>query len=781
CETIRVEADGGDKDKGLECYGVEFSENCTSYHGPHSIDCLITIWKEVDCKLKGYRFPNNLTTADSDSLKTSNLTAIKVNMEAVKSAAENGDDGHQLNCYGLAFPKNCDYYGPHSVECLTTIWESKGCLSEGTKAPVKLNAAEKEDLHFLNLDQVLDNFGAVRMKADGGNKDKGLECYGVEFSDNCTSYHGPHSIDCLITIWEEVDCKVKGYRYPNNLTTADADDLKFLNLRAITENMEGVKSAANDGNHDHQLNCYGFVFPEDCDTYYGPHGVECLTTIWESHGCLNEGTKAPVNLNAGDIDALDLLNLDEIFIYFKNTRVGADGGDKEKGLECYGIDFSENCSSYYGPHSSDCLITIWEEVNCKVKGYRYPGNLTSADDTLQTLNLRAVRRNMEGVKSAADDGNDDHQLNCYGIVFPDDCDTYYGPHSVECLTTIWEWKGCLSEGTRAPVKLNLEEKNFLDLLNLNEVMDNFETIQMEAGGGDKDKGLECYGIVYPENCDSYQGPHSSDCLITIWEEVNCKVKGYRYPGNLTSADDTLQTLNLRAVRRNMEGVKSAADDGNDDHQLNCYGIVFPDDCDTYYGPHSVECLTTIWEWKGCLSEGANAPVKLNLEEKDFLDLLNLNEVLDNFETVQMEADGGDKDKGLECYGIVYPDNCTSYHGSHSLDCLITIWEEVGCKVEGYRYPGNLTIVDAAIQTLNLRALRAHMESVKSAADGGNDDHQLNCYGLVFPDDCDTYYGPHSLECLTNLWLINGCLSEGTEAPFKIDLKEKDYLDLLSLQ
>ena len=51
-----------------------YPENCDSYHGPHSIDCLITIWEEVDCKLKGYRFPNNLTTADSDSLKTSNLT-----------------------------------------------------------------------------------------------------------------------------------------------------------------------------------------------------------------------------------------------------------------------------------------------------------------------------------------------------------------------------------------------------------------------------------------------------------------------------------------------------------------------------------------------------------------------------------------------------------------------------------------------------------------------------------------------------------------------------------
>ncbi|XP_078486408.1 uncharacterized protein LOC144744915 [Ciona intestinalis] len=131
------------------------------------------------------------------------------------------------------------------------------------------------------------------------------------------------------------------------------------------------------------------------------------------------------------------------------------------------------------------------------------------------------------------------------LVFPDNCDTYYGPHSVQCLTTIWEWKGCLNEGTKAPVKLDHADKEAVDLLTVDEVLDNFELVQVEAHGGDKDKGLECYGIVYPENCYSYHGPHSIDCLITIWEEVDCKVKGYRFPNNLTTADsDSLKTSNL---------------------------------------------------------------------------------------------------------------------------------------------------------------------------------------------------------------------------------------------
>ncbi|XP_078487526.1 uncharacterized protein LOC144745375 [Ciona intestinalis] len=417
--------------------------------------------------------------------------------------------------------------------------------------------------------------------------------------------------------------------------------------------MEIEKSAADGGNADNQLNCYGIAFPDNCASYDGPHNVECLTTIWESSGCLAEGTKAPFKLNAAEKEALDLLNFDDVGNSFETTRVEADGGDSDKGLECYGVVFPENCDSFNGPHSIDCLITIWEEVGCKVKGLRYPGDLSSEDlNIFKNLDLEGVRANMEIEKSAADGGNADNQLNCYGIAFPDNCASYDGPHNVECLTTIWGTSGCLSEGTKAPFKLNAAEKEALDLLNLEDVGINFVLTRMEADNGDKDKGLECYGIVFPENCDTFNGPHAIECLLTIWEEVDCKVKGYRYPGNLTTVDaDALRNMDITAVKENMEDVKSAADDGNDDQQLNCYGLVFPENCDTYYGPHSVECLTTIWESKGCLSEGSKAPNKLDTAEKDALDLMNIDEILGNFESIRMEADGGDKDKGLECYGI----------------------------------------------------------------------------------------------------------------------------------
>uniref|UniRef100_F6R884 Uncharacterized protein n=1 Tax=Ciona intestinalis TaxID=7719 RepID=F6R884_CIOIN len=145
---------------------------------------------------------------------------------------------------------------------------------------------------------------------------------------------------------------------------------------------------------------------------------------------------------------------------------------------------------------------------------------------------------------------------------------------MECFTNLWYINGCLVEGTKDPLKLDQEEKEALDLLSLDNILDNFETTRITAESGDEEKGMECYGIALPDNCDSYYGPHNLECLITIWEEVDCKVMGWRYPGNLTVSDaDTLRSSNLREIIQNMKSVKSAADDGNDEDQLNCYGLV----------------------------------------------------------------------------------------------------------------------------------------------------------------------------------------------------------------
>ncbi|CAK8694061.1 unnamed protein product [Clavelina lepadiformis] len=69
-----------------------------------------------------------------------------------------------------------------------------------------------------------------------------------------------------------------------------------------------------------------------------------------------------------------------------------------------------------------------------------------------------------------------------------------------------------------------------------------------ASAGDKDAQLDCYGIVFPDNCTSYYGPHSPDCLKEIWEEKGCVKEGHKFADNLTSGENaTLTSMNLRLL------------------------------------------------------------------------------------------------------------------------------------------------------------------------------------------------------------------------------------------
>lgn len=50
------------------------------------------------------------------------------------------------------YPDNCtNYYGPHPVDCLVTIWLTANCLSAGHKYPYNLTLGELEVLDNMNL------------------------------------------------------------------------------------------------------------------------------------------------------------------------------------------------------------------------------------------------------------------------------------------------------------------------------------------------------------------------------------------------------------------------------------------------------------------------------------------------------------------------------------------------------------------------------------------------------------------------------------------------------
>lgn len=99
--------------------------------------------------------------------------------------------------------------------------------------------------------------------------------------------------------------------------------------------------------------------------------------------------------------------------------------------------------------------------------------------------FRPIISSFNASASSADEGDTSHQMNCYGmgksqfirnltiasnlvnlIVYPDNCVKFHGPHSKECLKTIWSSVGCLLKGTQHPSKLSISEHSSINSLNL---------------------------------------------------------------------------------------------------------------------------------------------------------------------------------------------------------------------------------------------------------------------------------------------------------------------------
>ena len=49
-----------------------------------------------------------------------------------------------------------------------------------------------------------------------------------------------------------------------------------------------------------------------------------------------------------------------------------------------------------------------------------------------------------------------------------------------------------------------------------------------------------------------------------------------------------------------------------------------------------------------------------------------------------------------------PSGCMYYRGPHPVDCVIAIWEDAGCILEGRNHPSRLG--DAALSALRSRAI-----------------------------------------------------------------------------
>nr|XP_039272236.1 uncharacterized protein LOC120346535 [Styela clava] len=778
-------ANNGNVSSQLECFGLEYPANCTDYYGPHSVDCLITMWLSINCLHKGTKFPSKLTADELDKYNQMNLREILNEYNTTFTVADSGNSSKQLECFGIVYPANCsNYYGPHSVECLETIWENATCLKEGYNYPRNLTTDERNILDEMNLKEVAELFKFYADTADQGNITNQFKCFGMKYPDNCTKYYGPNSLSCLETIWESVDCLIEGSGYPNKLEADKIEEYDDDTLREILAEFSNKKQGADSGNSSLQLYCFGIVYPANCTNYYGPHSIACLETIWGTALCLSDGYKYPENRTEDELKNLDAKNLREIGGIFNDTAKAADEGNITSQQHCFGMVYPENCTKYYGPNSVECLVTIWDSVKCLEEGTKFPEKLSQFEvEEYGTMDLRKINHNFTTIKENADNESAEMQLVCFGIVYPENCTYYYGPHSVECLETIWEIAYCLPEGFKHPLKLNESEHDYLDEQNLRQVGTLFNYTAISADNGSAVDQLNCFGMVYPLNCTKYYGPNFVECLETIWKEAECLKQGTLYPTKLSSNQFQVHSdMNIRENILNFTMLMNGSDNGNVEMQLQCFGLVYPKNCTKYYGPHSNECLITIWDIASCGEEGDKYPKNLTSDEHGTLDEMNLREVGYFFNATFASADNASKSHQLNCFGMVYPDNCTTFYGPNSVECYITIWESVECLEEGHGYPTKLPLDQISKYDMwNIREVIGNFSDVRQEADSDNDEMQLKCFGMEYPDNCTKYYGPHSVECLETIWDIATCLPEGDDYPHNRTQEELNDLDILNLR
>jgi len=53
--------------------------------------------------------------------------------------------------------------------------------------------------------------------------------------------------------------------------------------------------------------------------------------------------------------------------------------------------------------------------------------------------------------------------------------------------------------------------------------------------------------------------------------------------------------------------------------------------------------------------------------------------------------------------------------------------------------------------------------------------------LEFPVHCIAFWGPHSVECLIDIWLELGCLEEGVYFPDNLNSEQMEILVNLNLK
>nr|XP_039270628.1 uncharacterized protein LOC120345301 [Styela clava] len=645
----------------------------------------------------------------------------------------------------------------------------------------KLNTSSLSIFDNMNIREIGSLYNDTSSAADNGDVENQKKCFGMEYFEKCTKYYGPHLRGCLETVWSLVTCIKEGTKYPTKLSTNEINYHDDLNLRDLYSQFNTTKNLADNNNVGKQLECFGMIYPDGCEKYYGPHPMRCLETFWEMSTCLPEGQEFPPKISFEKWEWYNSSNLREVSRYMNLTAEEADNANKESQLKCFGMEYPLYCTLYYGPHPVKCLVTIWQSVACLYLGSRHPQKLTR-DELLRidTLNLRSVISEMNTTRESADSGSKEDQLFCFGMEYPEHCMLYYGPHSTSCLVTIWISVGCLDYGFKYPVKLNESEHEVLDSMNLREIIFKFNQSRWNANLPDRQEQKDCFGMEYYKHCHTYYGPLTLWCLLTIWKEATCIPKGTEYPNKLPEINrkQIYDALNQREVLDHVNTSHAyPANNWVPAAQVTCYGRKFPERCKLYWGPNSLDCYTVIFREAECVREGYNDPSNLTSEQVAELNSMNLWDLIDRMNSSRKNADEGIVEDQLKCFGLDYFEPCYKFYGPMNDSCINYIWTDVVlCSYLGTAYPQNLTVEarGALYYGMHQRAVWKYITLIRQYAEGGDPNYQMECYGMLIPDQC-TYFPLHTDECLDHLWINETeCTDMGDAYPLSFNQSIKNH-------
>lgn len=150
--------------------------------------------------------------------------------------------------------------GPHSVQCLSKLWQSSGCSSRGTINPAKAGA-NNSWWNQRGWEDVLRDMKLWKTDADSGNwnvaKQHHEGCYGTP-PDPCDPKYNPRPTECLQQLYLESGCNEKGELYKelaNNtqLKTMSKNDLQKY-FKTLVEN---TRSSDYKTRADANIKCYG--------------------------------------------------------------------------------------------------------------------------------------------------------------------------------------------------------------------------------------------------------------------------------------------------------------------------------------------------------------------------------------------------------------------------------------------------------------------------------------------------------------------------------------------